>query len=68
MRPSYAHIPDAKAGGTCGDCLHAVHEEGTRPWTNSWCRKACELARYSGRGREIEPRRQGCKYWEWKGN
>lgn len=69
MRPSYAHLPDPTAGGTCGDCTHCVTE--TRPnWPgqhgDSWCRKACELARYKGIGLPIHPEGQGCKYFEWR--
>lgn len=75
MQPSYAHFPDPKAGGTCGECKHSrTLNKKCSPlgpagiiWTRQkWtCAKAAELARYSGEGAPIKPETQGCKYWEF---
>lgn len=75
MKPSYAHVPDPRAGGTCGECKHAraenkryrAHAVGNIWTRKKWtCAKAVELARYPGEGAPIMPETQGCKYWEFE--
>jgi hypothetical protein len=68
MKPSYAHVPDPNAGGTCGQCKHAACNRKTYNGPRAYiltCTKAVELARYSGSGAPIKAATQGCKYWEF---
>jgi len=68
MKPSYAHVPDPAAGGTCGQCKHAScnRKNYNGPAAYVWtCQKAVELARYPGQGAPIKPGTQGCKFWEF---
>lgn len=76
MKPSYAHVPDPNAGGTCQECKHArVDNKKSSPggmaggpvWTKRrWtCAKAIELTRYAGEAAPIKPETQGCKFWEF---
>jgi hypothetical protein len=68
VKPSYAHVPDPNAGGTCGECLHCLWDgakSAPKKGKSLWCRKAVEIAGYAGRGHDIKATTQGCKYWEF---